>query len=98
MEPERDPEGVEVEYLARTGALRKRKVLEIGCGNGRLIWRYGDRAKAIAGVDPDFEPLTEAAASRPEALATPLLLAHAEAQALPFANEVFESAIFAWSL
>ena len=98
MEPERDPEGVEVEYLARTGALQKRKVLEIGCGNGRLIWRYADNAKAVAGIDPDFEPLSEAIASRPESLATPLLVAHAEAVALPFGTETFESAILAWSL
>lgn len=98
MEPERDPEGVEVEYLARTGALQKRKVLEIGCGNGRLTWRYAADAGMIAGVDPDFEPLSEAIASRPESLATPLLVAHAEAQALPFDDETFESAILAWSL
>ncbi len=98
MEPERDPEGAEVEHLARTGVLQKRKVLEIGCGNGRLIWRYAGRAKTIAGVDPDFEPLSEAIVSRPASLETPLLLAHAAAEALPFGDETFESVILAWSL
>ena len=46
MDPERDLEGIEVEYLNKTGAIDGRRLLEIGCGNGRLAWRYASFAAA----------------------------------------------------
>jgi ubiquinone/menaquinone biosynthesis C-methylase UbiE len=70
MEPIRDPEGIEIEYLNRTGAIHGRKVVEIGCGNGRLIWRYANIAASVVGVDPDFERLTKALTKRPDKVPT----------------------------
>ena len=98
MEPTRDPEGVEIEFLEWTGSIDGRKVLEIGFGNGRLAWRYAENARLVAGVDPDVDKLAEAASSRPEILETPLLFTQAEAETLPFPNACFESVLLAWSL
>ena len=98
MDPERDPEGIEVEYLNKTGAIDGRRLLEIGCGNGRLAWRYASFAAAIVGVDPDYERLVETLVDCPEELSTPLLFGQAAAENLPFADEAFESALFGWSL
>ena len=98
MDPIRDPEGVEIEFLRRTGAIFDRKVIEVGCGNGRLTWRYANLAASVAGVDPDFERLAEMNGTRPETVARPVPFAQAAAEMLPFANEVFESALFSWSL
>ena len=98
MDPIRDPEGIEIEYLDKTGAICGRKVIEIGCGDGRLTWRYANSAAAVAGVDPDFEQVAAAGTGRPEAVQTPVLFTQAEAGALPFPAESFESAILAWSL
>ena len=50
MDPVRDPEGIEVEYLNKTGAINGRSLLEIGCGNGRLTWRYANLAAATVGT------------------------------------------------
>ena len=98
MEPIRDPEGIEIEYLNRTGAIHGRKVVEIGCGNGRLIWRYANIAASVVGVDPDSERLTEALTKRPETVETWAAFAQTEAETLPFPDEAFESAFLAWSL
>jgi 2-polyprenyl-3-methyl-5-hydroxy-6-metoxy-1,4-benzoquinol methylase len=29
------------------------RVLEIGCGSGRLTWRYADQAAHVVGIDSD---------------------------------------------
>ena len=48
MTVQTDPEGTEAKYLRRfagfDGAPRQR-VLEIGCGDGRLTWRYAQRGR-----------------------------------------------------
>jgi len=98
MEPVRDPEGIETEFLKRTGVIHGRKVVEIGCGNGRLTWRYADYAASAVGVDPDSERLAEVLTTRPETVETWAAFAQAEAEILPFPDEAFECAILAWSL
>ncbi len=98
MQPIRDPEGIEIEFLQRTGAVCGRKVIEIGCGDGRLTWRYANLAASVAGVDPDFERLAETSTARPETAGEPIPFSQAVAEMLPFRDEAFESAIFAWSL
>lgn len=98
MEPIRDPEGIETEILRKTGCLHGSSVLEIGCGKGRLIWRYADSVSSIVGIDPDIEKLVEAVAARPSALDMDIHFAQTQAEALPFADELFENVIFGWSL
>ena len=98
MEPLRDPEEIETEILNRLAAVHGLKVLEIGAGSGRLTWRYADFAASVAGIDPDADRLAGAVDSRPAGLATPLQLAQAQAEWLPFRNEVFGAVILAWSL
>jgi ubiquinone/menaquinone biosynthesis C-methylase UbiE len=98
MEPVRDPEGVEIEYLQRTGVIEGRKVVEIGCGDGRLTWRYANITEGVNGVDPDFERLVEMAATLPELMGGPVSIAQAAAEKLPFADEAFDTALFSWSL
>ena len=94
MEPTRDPEGVEIEFLEWTGSLSGRHVLEIGCGDGRLINRYAADARQVAGVDPDVEKLAGALPQNQ----CPLILAQAQAEVLPFADTAFGAVLLGWSL
>ncbi len=98
MQPQRDPEGREVVHLLRLARLADARVLEIGCGNGRLTWRYASLARSILALDPDEEALEEARDSMPGDLSPRLLLSAAEAEALPLPSESFDVALFAWSL
>lgn len=98
MDPVRDPEGVEIEFLSGVDSIHGRHIVEIGCGNGRLTWRYAPFAGRITAVDPDVERLAEAAATRPPAVQTKVAFTQAQAERLPFPARHFECAILAWSL
>jgi 2-polyprenyl-3-methyl-5-hydroxy-6-metoxy-1,4-benzoquinol methylase len=73
-------------------------VLEIGCGDGRLTWRYAERAARVAAIDPDLARLERALANR-----------HAGFDQVEFQHvglenfaartqEKFDLAILSWSL
>jgi len=98
MDPIRDPEENEIAYLYQLGHLENARVLEIGCGNGRMTWRYASRPASVAGLDPGPERLAAAIADRPSNLAYKVDFIQGTAETLPFADENFDVAIMAWSL
>jgi ubiquinone/menaquinone biosynthesis C-methylase UbiE len=97
-EPVRDPEGVEVAYLKGLDGIEGRRVLEIGCGNGRLLRRYAGFAAGVTGVDPDAGRLADALEVRPEFENKVIDFVQSHAERLPFANGAFESVLLGWSL
>ena len=48
-----DPQGRELELIARVADLAGKDVLDIGCGDGRTSRRLASRGAAVLGVDPD---------------------------------------------
>ena len=94
----RDPDGLEAQYIRQLARPSGEKVLEIGCGDGRVTWQYGQDASEIYGVDPDLEKLRRALCARPPALAAKANFALSLAEALPFADNSFGLAIMSWSL
>ena len=78
-----------LETLAREADLRGRRILDIGCGTGRLAQVLVERYEAdVAGVDATPEMLDRARRKLPRA---DLRLGRAEA--LPFADAAFERAL-----
>jgi len=98
MPNSRDPEDVEIRYLQEFAPLTNARVLEVGCGAGRLIWRYAESARQVVGFDPNMERLETALQTRAPALRTRVSFAQANAQQLPFPVAAFDGAILAWSL
>ena len=98
MPTQHDPEQTEVKYLHDIANLVKAHVLEIGCGDGRLTWRYASHARRVTAIDPDIERLATAYNERPVALQTHLDFAQSMAETLPLRSETFDLAILAWSL
>ncbi len=95
-----DPEGTETKHLLRYAGLAQRsskRVLEVGCGDGRLTWRYAAAAQQVLGIDLHADDLRVALIDRPRDLADRVHFARADALHLPLGDESCDLAIFAWS-
>jgi ubiquinone/menaquinone biosynthesis C-methylase UbiE len=94
-----DPEGTEGKYLQRYADFEsgRPRVLEVGCGDGRLTWRYAHAVRQVIGIDLHPDDLRVAIIDRPANLEHIADFARADAIQLPFGNGSFDLAIFAWS-
>jgi ubiquinone/menaquinone biosynthesis C-methylase UbiE len=98
MPVQKDPEETETLHLHRLADIASRHVLEVGCGDGRLTWRYAHSAAQVTGLDPDADALQTASSNRPVDLRAAVSFAQASSLHLPFPRETFDRAILAWSL
>jgi ubiquinone/menaquinone biosynthesis C-methylase UbiE len=98
MPLERDPEEVETRYLHEYADLPGTRVLEIGCGEGRLMWRYAATAGQIVGLDPDPVRLAGAMRDCQPALQPHVRLVRGQAERMPLADAAFDRVILGWAL
>lgn len=68
MSIEIDPEGSEIQTLRELVEFEGKNVLEVGCDDGRLTWRYADHAAYVIGIAPDEAAIAQARKHRPSQL------------------------------
>ena len=90
-----DVAGIESKHLRDMLAVEGARILEIGCGNGRLTRQYADAATQVVGIDVTTAAL-EGVRDAVEAASADF--AAASATRLPFRCGSFDHALFAWSL
>ena len=98
MSLQKDADGNEIKHLRKFVDFTDKRVLEIGCGEGRLTWQYAKDARSVVAVDLDHDSLRVAKVDRPAALEDKIYLSCANSEHLPFSKEKFDIAILAWSL
>jgi ubiquinone/menaquinone biosynthesis C-methylase UbiE len=98
MTVQSDPEGSERKVLHKFVDFTGRRVLEVGCGEGRLTWKYASASTWTVGVDADTNALRVASFDRPVPLEKKAHFAASEAERLPFRKHTFDIAVLAWSL
>jgi 2-polyprenyl-3-methyl-5-hydroxy-6-metoxy-1,4-benzoquinol methylase len=96
VEALRDPEGAEVSHLMAACPLPGKRILEIGCGRGKLTWQYAGLPEQIVGIDTDASVLRQAKDDRPASIANVTIL-QAVGEALPFVPQTFDIVLFASS-
>jgi len=95
---QRDPERNEIRQLRKFVDFTDKRVLEIGCGEGRLTWQYAKYTRQTIATDIDHDSLRVAKVDRPHDVENTVQLACADSHDLPFSKEKFDIAILAWSL
>ncbi|MHB8551898.1 MAG: class I SAM-dependent methyltransferase [Acidiferrobacterales bacterium] len=83
-------------YRQRVVSASLHRVLEVGVGSGLNLPLY-QGVDCICGIDPSAE-LIEYSRRRAKEVRSPVSLARASAEALPFANGSFDTVVMTWSL
>ena len=76
--------------------VHRKRVLEVGCGDGRFTYLYAREAAYVLGVDPKRVEIRKARHARPRELRKRVQFRVAKTVAPP--RRRFDVALFSWSL
>ncbi|MBI4278826.1 MAG: class I SAM-dependent methyltransferase [Armatimonadetes bacterium] len=93
----KDPEGAEVEILRRLVPLSGKRVLEVGCGDGRLTRQCASTPRHVVAIDPDARSIARAKKYLPSRWAAKVTLEAGSAEALRFPARSFDIVFYSWS-
>jgi 2-polyprenyl-3-methyl-5-hydroxy-6-metoxy-1,4-benzoquinol methylase len=93
-----DPEQNEVRALRRIGSWRGQRVIEIGCGEGRLSLRLARLGAHVYAIDTNRERLAAARRNLPPQFAARIRYEFGRAGSVRRRDATFDRAIFAWAL
>lgn len=93
-----DPEKYEVRALEAVGDWHGKRVVEIGCGKGRLTVRLASLGARVEASDPNEEAIAAARESLPKRFAERVRFTVGQADRLAHPDASFDTAVFAWSL
>lgn len=93
-----DPEGNEARAIHELVDFSGKNVLEIGCGDGRLIWRYADHAATVFGIDSVESDIDTARSNTPEHLRTRVSFQALDAVSAEFAPGSFDVVVLGRSI
>jgi ubiquinone/menaquinone biosynthesis C-methylase UbiE len=94
----RDRDGVEPAVIAELVELDGRRVVDVGCGTGRLTPFAAGRAASVYAFDPDAKAVARARASLSAMLRERVSFAVHAAEALDVPRRRFDIALCGWSL
>lgn len=93
-----DPEVSENQALRALVNFRDARVLEIGCGDGRLIRHFVQDAAQVFGIDSDWDEMRLAWEEYLKGHEAKVRLAQAQAEHLPYRPRSFDLVVMGWSL
>jgi 2-polyprenyl-6-hydroxyphenyl methylase / 3-demethylubiquinone-9 3-methyltransferase len=93
-----DPEGREIRALARVARWRGARVLEVGCGDGRLTLRLARLGAKVFGVDPAASEIRSARQKLPKRYLNRIEYHVGTGTRLKQPSASFDVVLFSWSL
>ena len=93
-----DPEKNELRALREMTQWRGKRVLEIGCGSGRLTRRLANLGAQVDALDPDKGLIATAVKELPARFSDRVRYKVGGSENLKYPNETYDIVIFAWSL
>jgi predicted RNA methylase len=94
----RDPDGAEPAAIASVADLAGKRILDVGCGRGRLTAFAAASASHVYAFDPDGTAVAQARASLPRELRARVRFATHSVEALDVPRRRFDLALCGWSL
>jgi 2-polyprenyl-3-methyl-5-hydroxy-6-metoxy-1,4-benzoquinol methylase len=93
-----DPENAHLAALRRLADFTGKRVLEMGCGDGRLTVGIAADAAHVLAFDPEADSIAEAHRLLPTELTERIAYRAASAQELEIERGAFDLVVFSWSL
>lgn len=93
-----DPEGAHLTALLRLADFTGRRVLEMGCGDGRLTPGIAERAASVLAFDPEADKVSVAERALPAELRERVQFRVAAAEAIEVPPASFDLVVFSWAL
>jgi ubiquinone/menaquinone biosynthesis C-methylase UbiE len=99
-EPRSDypPPGMEVRLIQGIAAIKGRRILEIGCGDGRLTREFAHLASSVVAIEPDSAKIALARRWAASEGISNVSFGVSSAGQLRLRGDPFEVALFSWSL
>lgn len=94
----RPPPEDELREYGGLGLVRRKRVIDVGCGDGRMALGCAPYASEVVGVDPDAEAIRLARKKARQLGAANVRFRVGVAQDLPFPDEHFDVVILSWTL
>ena len=88
----------ELKEWGGTRLVRGKRVLDLGCGDGRLALGVASFAKRVDGIDPDSGAIAAAKRNARKAGVRNVRFAAGAAQRLPYPDAAFDLVILSWTL
>ena len=93
-----DAEGAHLAAILRAADFSRKRVLEVGCGEGRLTWGFAPLATAVLACDPDAELVATARSDCPQELREKVRFEVASAEEIDVPPQSVDLVFFSWSL
>jgi ubiquinone/menaquinone biosynthesis C-methylase UbiE len=93
-----DPEETELRVIHELVDFSGTDVLEVGCGDGRLTWRYAVEAGSVLAMDPNEGKIERATVATPVSLLSKVRFVTADIAEAELSPDTYDVAILAHSL
>jgi ubiquinone/menaquinone biosynthesis C-methylase UbiE len=93
-----DPDGVELPTIRELVDLRGLRIVEVGCGDGRMTFGCAEEARSVLAFDAEEELVEAARRATPRALRDRIRFEVADAAEIELPPAEFDLALFSWSL
>ncbi|MFW9854371.1 MAG: class I SAM-dependent methyltransferase [Candidatus Thorarchaeota archaeon] len=94
----KSPEGIILEVFDDIITFKGKNILEIGCGDGRLTFKFSGLAKRVIAIDPDRKDVERALHTSSQPLSSKLDFQVATGEFLPFVPYAFDIIFYTGSL
>ena len=93
-----DPQGVETRIINDLVDFDGMRVLEVGCGDGRMTWRFAEKASSVIALDVNEEKIEAARRATPEHLQSKVRFEVTDITRTNLPGDSFDVAVLSYSL
>jgi ubiquinone/menaquinone biosynthesis C-methylase UbiE len=93
-----DPDRIEITAIRELVDVTGRRVVEVGCGDGRITFQYAADTASVLAFDSDEDAIRTARDETPQELRNRIRFEAADAAQIELPQGEFDLALFSWSL